>query len=65
MRPVNFWFCKEQQLTATQEAHLRGVPKDYVLVDEADFRGRRCYVLENRVARSAFMWGLTIVDCTG
>ena len=44
----SFWFLHDK-LAATR-ARITGYAKDYTFVGEADFRGRRCYVLENRLA---------------
>ena len=41
------WFAQEQ-FTPETRMKLNGLPEDFAIVDEGDYRGRRCYLLENR-----------------
>jgi thiol-disulfide isomerase/thioredoxin len=44
-----FWFEK-QKFTNELRMELNGRPNDYALVGQKDYRGRTCYLLENRTA---------------
>ena len=50
MAAHQLWFAKEK-VTFEQRKQINGLPQDYTFLDQADYRGRRCYVLENRLAR--------------
>ncbi len=53
----DFWF-ERAKLSREERKIYVGLPEDYSLLDQADFRGRRCYVLENRVARRRLYVGV-------
>jgi thiol-disulfide isomerase/thioredoxin len=40
-----FWFAKNA--SAAKQMQANGLPRDYTFGGQADFRGRRCYVLDN------------------
>ena len=62
MGPHQFWFSNEY--TPEVQTEINGIPKDYTFIDQADFRGRRCYVLENRLAQfGASTSASTTDDC--
>jgi thiol-disulfide isomerase/thioredoxin len=47
--PHSFWFVKDR-FSPADRARITGNAKDYTIVGEDTFRGRQCYVLENRLA---------------